>query len=240
MRARAIQRDRLDTRDRDRMFSLLRRHFSGVVRQVFDSDLDEKNWVILVENEEGRLVGFSTILQYESEYGGETFNVIYSGDTIMDRSAWRSFCLPRAWIKTVREIYRRDQGRRLVWLLITSGYRTYRFLPVFWKQYYPRYDKDTPSDVSGIMHHLARERFGDKYAQDLGIVRFEHPHRLIDELAGVPEGRLSDPHVAYFNQLNPDHTRGDELVCFAEINDDNLSAAGRRMLSSGLANRKIA
>ena len=240
MRARAIQRDRLDTRDRDRMFSLLRKHFAGVVRQVFDSDLDEKNWVILVENEEGRLVGFSTILQYESEYGGETFNVIYSGDTIMDRSAWRSFCLPRAWIKTVREIYRRDQGRRLVWLLITSGYRTYRFLPVFWKQYYPRYDKDTPSDVSEIMHHLARERFGDKYAQDLGIVRFEHPHRLIDELAGVPEGRLSDPHIAYFNQLNPGHTRGDELVCFAEINDDNLSAAGRRMLSSGLANRKIA
>ena len=240
MRARTIQRDRLDAHDRDRMYSLLRKHFAGVVRQVFDSDLDEKNWVILVENEEGRLVGFSTILQYESEYDGETFNVIYSGDTIMDRSAWRSFCLPRAWINTVREIYRRDQGRRLVWLLITSGYRTYRFLPVFWKQYYPRYDKETPSDVSEIMHHLAREKFGDKYDQNAGIVRFEHPHRLIDELGGVPETRLSDPNVAYFNKHNPNHAGGDELVCFAEINDDNLSAAGRRMLPSGLANRKIA
>lgn len=240
MKAWAIQRHRLNVRDRDRMFLLLQKLFSGVVREVFDSDLDEKNWVILVENEEGRLVGFSTILQYESEYNGETLNIIYSGDTIMDRSAWHSFTLPRVWIETVREIYRGGQGRRLVWLLITSGYRTYRFLPVFFKQYYPKYDQDTPHGVSELMDHLARERFGDKYDQDLGIVRFEHPHRLIDELAGVPEGRLSEPHVAYFNQLNPGHTRGDELVCLAEINDDNLSAAGRRMLPAGLARKKIA
>jgi hypothetical protein len=240
MKSQAIQRHQLGARDRDKMFLLLNKHFSGVVREVFDSDLDEKNWVVLVENEEGQLVGFSTIFQYESEYDGETINVIYSGDTIMDRSAWHSLCLPRVWIETVREIYRSGQGRRLVWLLITSGYRTYRFLPVFCKQYYPRYDQDTPPDVSEIMNHLARERFGDKYDQDLGIVRFEHPHRLIDELAVVPEGRLSDPHVACFNQLNPGHARGDELVCFAEINDDNLSAAGRRMLPAGLARKKIA
>lgn len=240
MKARVIQRSKLSASDRDRMFLLLKRHFMGVDRSVFNSDLNEKNWVILIENNKDELVGFSTIYLYITEYKGETLSVIYSGDTIVDRSAWNSFYLPRVWIKTVKEICSRDKSDRVVWLLITSGYRTYRFLPIFWKQYYPKYDMETPSDVRTLIDYLACERFGDQYHQNLGIVKFDHPQKLIHELAIVPDGKLSDPHIAFFNKLNPGHDQGDELVCFAEINDENLSAAGRRMVSANMTSKKIA
>jgi len=240
MRARVIQRSKLSARDRDSMFFLLKRHFLGVDRRVFNTDLNEKNWIILIENTKDELVGFSTIYLYRTNYKGETLNVIYSGDTIVDRSAWNSFYLPRVWIKTVKEICSREESDRVVWLLITSGYRTYRFLPIFWKQYYPKYDMETPSDVRSLIDYLARERFGDQYDHDLGIVKFDHPQKLIHELAIVPEGKRSDPHIAFFNKLNPGHAQGDELVCFAELDDENLSAAGRRMVSASMTSKKIA
>ena len=240
MKARAVCKDQLSADDQEKMLMLLSEHFLGVEREVFKSDLDRKNWVILIENNKGDLVGFSTIQLYQTAYEGETISVVYSGDTIMDRSAWSSFCLPRAWIRTIKDISHHHEARRMVWLLITSGFRTYRFLPVFWREYYPRYDKSTPSEVNALINHLAYERFGNQYDEELGIVQFKHPHKLTRDLAIIPEGKMADPHVAYFNQVNPGHTQGDELVCFTEISDDNLSAAGRRMLSGAFLTNKIA
>jgi benzoyl-CoA reductase/2-hydroxyglutaryl-CoA dehydratase subunit BcrC/BadD/HgdB len=49
-------------------------------------------------------------------------------------------------------------------------------------------------------------------------------------LAEVPDGRRDDPHVAYFLQQNPGWREGDELVCLTEIDDENLTVAGRRMI----------
>ena len=240
MKARVISRDQLTANDRERMFSLLTKHFLGVEREVFNADLGEKNWIILIENHKGYLVGFSTIHLYQTVYKDESISVVYSGDTIMDRSAWSSFCLPRAWIRTIKDISSQHDAERIVWLLITSGFRTYRFLPVFWREYYPRYDETTPSEINALINHLARDRFGSQYDERNGIVRFDYPHKLINDLAIVPEGKNTDPHVSFFNQLNPGHIQGDELVCFTEISDENLSAAGRRMLSGAMLNKKIA
>ena len=104
MKARAVCKDQLSADDQEKMLMLLSEHFLGVEREVFKSDLDRKNWVILIENNKGDLVGFSTIQLYQTAYEGETISVVYSGDTIMDRSAWSSFCLPRAWIRTIKDI----------------------------------------------------------------------------------------------------------------------------------------
>ena len=240
MKARVISKHQLTADDQEKMFSLLSQHFLGVKNEVFRSDLDEKNWIILIENSKGHLAGFSTIQLYQTNYQGQAISVVYSGDTIMDRSAWSSLCLPRAWIRTIKDISSQHNAERIVWLLITSGFRTYRFLPVFWREYYPRYDKRTPTDINALIQFLAHERFGGQYDASRGIVRFDYPHALITDLAVVPEGKASDPHVAYFNQLNPGHVAGDELVCFTEISDENLSAAGRRMLSGVFLKNKTA
>ena len=47
----------------------------------FRRDLDEKNWVILLEQggAGGRLFGFSTLLVYETRFEDEPLSVVYSG-----------------------------------------------------------------------------------------------------------------------------------------------------------------
>lgn len=213
------------------MYELLTRHFDGVTRQQFESDLLEKNWIILLERGD-QLVGFSTLLVYETAHAGEPVSVVYSGDTIMAPEAWGTTALPRAWIHAVNALRPTSPGR-YYWLLLTSGFRTYRFLPVFWRQFYPRFDQPTPERVRGLVDRLAADRFGSQYNPRDGIVRFKRPQCLRGELNLVPAGRVTDPHVAFFMQQNPRSTQGDELVCLTELESENLTSAGRRMANSG-------
>jgi hypothetical protein len=211
------------------MFDLLARHFEGVTRAQFERDLGEKSRVILLRRA-SRLVGFSTLLAYESSFDGEPVRVIYSGDTIVASEAWSSPALARAWIGCVRELRDHCPRGKCYWLLLTSGFRTYRFLPVFWREFYPRFDAQMPARERRLLDSLARERFGTQYDPAQGIVRFTQPQRLRGGLEAVPAGRLADPHITFFFARNPDHARGDELVCLTELSDENLTRAGRRMV----------
>ena len=226
--ARSIPRASLGGAERNAMYAVFRRNFDGIRREWFYRDLDEKNHVILLERTDGQLIGFSTLLLYDTEYRGERFNVVYSGDTIVDRDAWDSSTLPRAWIKTVLDL--KQDAARLVWLLIVSGFRTYRFLPVFFKHFFPSHDNSATPETLGLMDKLAHERFGSFYDPNRKIVRFPHPQRLRSDLAAIPPGRRRNSHVAHFERLNPGHAQGDELVCVTEIDEGNLTHAGKRML----------
>ncbi len=229
MKGRLVRRQDLTGAEREAMYGLLAGHFEGVTRERFGADLAEKSWALLLEDE-GVLRGFSTLLLYESSPPGEEVcTVVYSGDTIVDPSAWGSAALPRCWIDAVRRLREEHPKGRLWWLLLTSGYRTYRFLPVFWKDFWPRWDTPTPPEVRTRLAFLAREKVGGLYREEEGIVRFPEPQRLRGELAEVPEGRLADPHVSFFLEKNPGWAEGDELACLTEIAEENLTAAGRRM-----------
>jgi hypothetical protein len=210
------------------MFQLLARHFDGVGRQQFSKDLAEKNWVILIHRED-QLIGFSTLHAYEASFDDEPISVIYSGDTIMSRESWGTPALARAWIASVNQLRESYPRGKYYWLLLTSGFRTYRFLPVFWREFHPRFDAVTPARTKRLIEHLARTRFGQAYCD--GIVRFLNPQRLRGELAEIPHGRRADPHVSFFLSRNPCYRHGDELVCLCELSPDNLTAAGRRMIT---------
>ncbi len=228
---RLVQREQLSEREIEKMHGLLCEHFDGVTMEQFRSDIREKNWVVLVDRLE-KLVGFSTILAYETTIAGQPCSVIYSGDTIVAPEAWNTPALPRAWIEAVAKLRERYPRGPYLWLLLTSGFRTYRFLPLFWKEFYPRFDRATPEKWRQVTDCLARERFGTQYDPVTGVVRFAHPQRLRSFLAAIPPGRTTDPHVAFFAQRNPGHLTGDELVCITELSPTNLTHAGRRTAAS--------
>lgn len=211
------------------MLALLATHFSGVTAAQFSSDLAEKSHVILLERQ-GRIIGFSTLLAYATAFAGEPVSVIYSGDTIVAPEAWNSPLLARAWIAAVNRLRSEFPRGRYYWLLLTSGFRTYRFLPVFWREFYPTFAQPTPRDTAALLHHLARARFGSAYDPAHGLVRFAQPQRLHAGLAEVPQGRRADPHIEFFLHHNPRHAQGDELVCLTELTPANLTPAGRRMV----------
>ena len=212
------------------MYCVFSENFAQSSLDLFTRDLDNKNWVILIrDNEKNQVQGFSTLALYSTERMGNPISVVYSGDTIIRRAYWGTPELPRIWIHTVLE-KSAHMPQPLYWLLISSGYKTYRFLSVFYKEFYPRYDKPTPPDVQAIMEHLAIQRFGSEYHCEEGVVRFKHGATpLRDGVAEVTGERLHDPHVAFYISQNPGHLNGDELVCITRVHPDNFTPAGRRM-----------
>lgn len=238
MNGRLSHRSEWSDRLKREMFDLMSAHFVSMTRDQFERDLDNKHWAVLVEDDASRLVGFSTLALYHEEFRGRTVHVLCSGDTIVDRLGGQppSTALLRCWIQSVERLKESHALEPLYWLLLVSGFRTYRFLPVFWRSFVPRRGQAIDDMIRDLMNHLATRRFGSCFNPATGIVRFEQPQVLRRDLNGVPANRLRDPHIAFFHERNPGHERGDELVCLARLCRSNLTAAGLRML---LAQRQL-
>jgi hypothetical protein len=213
--------------DLDRMHELLDAHFEGVTRGQFQHDLKDKAAAALIRDEHATILGFSTLAAYRSQHA-RGLAVICSGDTIVDARARSSPLLAQTWIRAARALAADLHCPRAVWLLIVSGFRTYRFLPVFWKHFTPSPDQHT--DDQTLLNLLATERYGRFFDPATGIVYLPNPQRLRPHLAQVPPGRDHDPHIQTFLRLNPNHAAGDELACLCDLADDNLTPAGRRMV----------
>ena len=121
---------------------------------------------------------------------------------------------------------------RVYWYLICSGYRTWRFLPVFFREYWPNMFAPTPRYQQQILDTLGAKKFGDQYVPGAGVVRLSSAAPLRHGVSDVTARRLSDPQVAFFARVNPGHVNGDELACLTEIAPSNLTKAGQRMVSS--------
>lgn len=221
----------LDVTTRGAMFKLRDAHFENVDRETFAADLADKSHALLLWDGE-RLVGFSTLAAYAShDTADRPINVVCSGDTIVDPSAWHSAALPREWIAAVNRI--RDgwpDGNPWHWLLITSGFRTYRLLSTFWSDFVPSVSSPGTPQQKQTLDRLATDRFGHRYDAATGLVRFDRPQRLREHLRDVPSERMSDPHVAHFLLLNPGHAMGDELATLCSLDSSNLTRAGRRVV----------
>ncbi len=229
MRSRLVDRAALTPQDQEAMFRLLDSYFEGISPEQFCCDLSEKNWIVLVQDNAQNLVGFSTIRYYHSMYEGRRLGVVYSGDTIVEQSAWSSTAFFRGWIDSVRRLHRQTPTEPLYWLLLVSGFRTYRLLPVLWREFFPRFDRPTPESTQALVDHLAGERFGDCFDRTAGTVRLPRPQVLRDGWKTISPNRLKDPHVAFFSRQNPGHVQGEELVCLADLSESNLTRAGMRM-----------
>lgn len=221
------ERQSLDVSIIDEMFELLYRHFHEVDREVFERDLAEKDQVLLLWDERGALRGFSTLRVWQDPERDLT--VLFSGDTIVDHAAWGSPALARGWLDAALAV-RAKADAPLWWLLICSGYRTYRFLPLFFREFWPRHDAPTPPEVAQLMEALARGRYGSLYHE--GVVQLPRAARVRPEVGGLTEARLSNPHVAFFAAANPGHVHGDELVCLTRVDPANFTAAALRVLAA--------
>ncbi len=215
-----------------RMSALLADYFANVTQPQFEQDLAEKEWVVLLSDATtGQIQGFSTLMRLSVVVDHQPVIAFFSGDTIIHRDYWGQPELPRLWGRHVFGLAETITDARVYWFLISSGYKTYRFLSVFFCQFYPTYVRPTPPPIKRTLDTLANLKFPGEYDAERGIIRFAHAVPLRAGVAEVTPQRLKDPHVAFYVQANPGHMQGDQLACLVELRRDNLTPAGQRMLS---------
>jgi len=224
----------LSARQRETMFALMERHYANVQRDVFDSDLAEKIWVILVSDPaSGDLCGFSTQMLLDVEAEGRPIKALFSGDTIIDQKRWGDQALAHLWGRLALSLIEAHPDAELYWFLISQGYKTYRFLPLFFREFYPGHDAPTPQRAHTAIDALARARYPDDYDPSTGVIRAGcRQYRLREGLADITPGRLRDDHVRFFQTCNPGHERGDELCCLAPLTRANFTPAAWRVIGA--------
>ena len=234
---------RLTSAERGEMYSLFSRYYDNTNRERFEGDLAGKDCVIRVfEPKHGRLCGFSTQVLLSVPSRGQNINAIFSGDTIVDPAYWNETALVREWGRMAVELIEEVRPEPLYWFLISKGYKTYRFLPVFFREFYPRFDQPTPVWAAEVRDVMARSLFPDAYDRQRGVVRASvSKDRLRLGVAEISPKRMEDPHVRFFVKQNLYHARGDELCCVAPLELGNFTSAAVRLLGGGrsrTANRR--
>lgn len=219
-----------------RMFALFSRYYDGVTRALFDADLGGKSHVLLLRDESGALRGFSSLLRGTTMYLGAEYQVVFSGDTVIDHRFWGEQALPESWLELVGRFKAERPAVPLLWFLIVKGHRTYRYLSLYAHHYYPTPREDTPGAVRALLDHLATERFGDHYSKATGLIRFpDSKGHLADDYADVSDAAAQRPEVRHFLALNPGYASGDELACLTELSLDNLRPRARAHFARGMA-----
>lgn len=215
------------------MAQLYLAHYQGSSHDLFERDLQEKQEVLVLTHDDV-LVGFTSFLTYELTWQQRPIRVVYSGDTIVAQAHWGQQALALAGLEHMGRIKSAAPDTPLYWFLLVKGHRTYKYLSVFAKRFYPHWQHAEPQWQS-LADHLASARFGADYVREHGVVRFKESHgHLHPAIAKPTPAELEKPSTCYFMQRNTGYRQGDELVCLCEVTASNLKPLAQRVFLRGM------
>lgn len=235
LRAEVLSIKLLSEEDRENIFELYSFYYGGIDKNLFLQDLNEKHWVILLRDNVQKIQGFTTLLVGEHQILEQTIRSIFSGDTIIHHEFWGEQTLPLTWCHFAGKIKAQNPDLPLYWFLIVKGHRTYRYLRLFAKKFYPVHSEPTPKHFQTIMNRMGQEKFGNHYHPETGLIKFKTTHgHLKKKWSGIDKRALQKTDVKFFLEKNPMHHEGDELVCLTELTESNLRRFALTAFREGL------
>ncbi len=210
------------------MFALMSEFYENTDESVFRKDLADKNYC-LVLYEEDKLVGFTTQKVMSVNVGGKEIYGMFSGDTIIHKDHWGEVELFKVWADFWFEFA--EKYDEFYWFLICKGYKTYRILPSFWKEFYPNRHTPTPEYEQKIIDAYALKLYPKEYNSATGVIEYDHiKDKLRAGVADVDAHRIKNKDIAFFCEKNPRHTDGNDLACLARIDKTFLKSGTVRLL----------
>ena len=102
-------------------------------------------------------------------------------------------------------------------------HRDYLYLPFFFKKYYPALDINRDDlRLKRIANEFSALIYPDSWNKKLGIIKFNKRLGQIKAKHISKSNFKRNRHIDYFIKKNPGYVNGDELVCMAEVDIDNL------------------
>lgn len=201
------------------MWAIFKKYYDSVSESAFKKDLSEKNYaILLVDKDDNSIKGFSTVQVLFHTLGTKKAQIIYSGDTILEKEYWGSKVLHNTFLKLILKLKLQRPFMPLYWFLISKGYKTFLLLAKNVKDYWPNMEGETPAFEKSLLQELCQKKFGDSWKPELGVLKFENcPGKLKGEIAPINERDLREPLIRFFVSKNPEHANGDELCCIGKI-----------------------
>ena len=226
--SKVVKVEEIDENTLESMYHLMDATYLGTSLAKIKRDLSNKQYALLLYDNQNMLKGFTTMQLFDSVFRGKTVKIIYSGDTVIDENSRGEIELMRSWWQFSYMVQQEYKGMDVYWMLISKGWRTYKFFPLFLQEFYPARQKETPPDFKDFIERLGRFKFPEEYSN--GIVIPHAPDCLKNADHDVPEHKTDDPDIQFFLKANPNFKYGHELVCVARLAPDNLTRTGLRLL----------
>lgn len=220
----------LTTAQKTNMYQLMGNYYENLSQDKFLEDLKTKEKIILLMDG-SYIYGFTTIELMRLTIDGTEILGVFSGNTIVDQTYPLGIQLQQTFIKYIYGLMQIEE-RPLYWLLICKGYMTYKYMSMYFNDYYPMRGRQTPYFEKKIMDSYAVAKYGKAYDPSLGVVANTGFNDFLREgVAPIDDRMRQNPIVSFFESVNPGHQLGDELVCTARFSEANLKKAFFRIVN---------
>jgi hypothetical protein len=210
-------------------------------RGYVEEKLREHQRVVLFRSRgEGALVGMASVDIYPAEFQGRRLAVIYTSHVLLQERYRGQNLIQRLGFRTFLEARIRFPFRPLYWFFDTFSYKSYLLLSRNFRQFWPRFDRETPEWERALMDRLSARTYGPAWRPAQGIVSRSGHKRLRPETAPLQPALAERPDVDFFARTNPGHAEGDMLVCLCPLTLVNWLSVAIRALkrSRGSPNRR--
>ena len=218
--------------EKETFYRLLCQGFLGVTWNDFIRDFQEKDAVMILrkEHSEGEIVGWSTLMVLTLALPGTEVKGIFSGDTIVLPEYRSGTGLGVELGRYFMHVYEQFPQHIVYYILISKGWRTYKILPFFFKEFSPRYDKPPSACDKAVMDAFGKLKYPHHYNSATGVITFTPQRLRLGSIDAIPV--KVDAHTQFFLRSNPGYLEGHELVCVARVSPDNFTSALKRLLGS--------
>ena len=218
LRSRVVPQPSLSVQQRRRMLALMQACYEGIDVDRFFTDLAAKDFVIVLEDSQRALMGFSTLLLREEQLDGATVDLVFSGDTVIDPAHWGSKALQTAFGRFCLHRKLQHPRRRLYWLLLSKGFRTYLLAVNYFPRTFPKPGALPSSSLVAFRDRIATSLWGDNYNAATEVLHYDVARdRVRAPFAPPPLDALENEAIRFFLRRNPGHADGDELVCLVGL-----------------------
>ncbi|MFN2601976.1 MAG: hypothetical protein ABR582_04365 [Gemmatimonadaceae bacterium] len=230
-----IEVENLTAAQRRAMLELLQICFANVSESQFNRDLDEKEWVILgTDPRSDGVWSFSTLRRLQITIDGERIMALFSGDTASrpdTRGAVTAAGIRAVIRKMFHEVARNASSvDRIYWFMISSTYKSYRLLPMLFRDYAPDLRRKLSEEETRIVVELCNVK-GLSFDPATGIVRLDNPSMPRGFSSETDVADEHDPHARFFRSANPGADRGERLASLIRLSETNLTPLGARMIA---------
>lgn len=206
------------------MYDLYAGFYENTSLDVFLNDLSKKSGVILVTRKaDDRVVGFSTQTFFDLKVDGRRVRGIFSGDTIVDPAYWGNNALANTFYRRLVIERIKQPFVPFYWFLISKGYKTYLLLTNNFYNYYPNV-RGQDEKYRRITEAYCEQLFPQYFDREKMLLDFGDDYvRLKGDVADItPELRAANPHIAFFEKVNPTWRRGTEVPCIGACDYESL------------------
>jgi hypothetical protein len=206
------------------MYDLYAGFYENTSLDVFLNDLSKKSGVILVTRKaDDRVVGFSTQTFFDLKVDGKRVRGIFSGDTIVDPAYWGNNALANTFYRRLVIERIKQPFVPFYWFLISKGYKTYLLLTNNFYNYYPNV-RGQDEKYRRITEAYCEQLFPQYFDREKMLLDFGNDYvRLKGDVAEItPELRAANPHIAFFEKVNPTWRRGTEVPCIGACDYESL------------------